>query len=363
MLKTQTYCFFDQKFELRSDHADTLALMDAVFKRFAVEDNEHNGEKLIYEVLTNVGGAAGIRYNDYSYIVEQPKLLPSLAHGIILRNTLARIHSHLLFHAAALSYQDKGVILAADSGCGKTTLALALLQRGFKLLSDETAALEYHSGKLSPYPRCLWVRPGTYQVFQQHGWNFPSHQIATKIDNRTAIHISNPLLGKHCLPNYLFIIKHPDEGDERICEISLDSLPNKLLAELSAIGIETVITASEAKKGFPIIKAKEAQINKIYQACERQGVLVLHVNETEVVPSYYNKTPQLQNIGKLTAAFALLRSFLGGYRSVFIQQDCQGHVASLIQPLVKILHPVKCYQLTVGKLNKTVEIIDELCKS
>jgi hypothetical protein len=351
-LKTQRYRIFDQEIELRSDHADTLAIMDVMFRRFAVADND--GEALRYDVLTKLGGRAGIHTKDFTYIVEQPSLLPSQAHGIILRHTLRQIRSHLLFHAAALSRSGKGIILAADSGCGKTTLTLALVRQGFKMLSDETAALSLSNGELAPYPRCLWVRAGTHRIFQQIGWDLPSHQIALKKSDRTAIHLSAALMGNNCQPRYLIITQRPDEGDERICDITLDTLPDRLWADLQARGIEPVRV-----QGFPVFKAKEKHMNKIYDACEQHNVLVLDVEETAVAPSYYENTPQLQEISKLTAAISLLRYFLGSYRSVIVQH--QGSAAGLIQPLVKILAPVKCYKLTPGKLEQTVEIINDLC--
>jgi hypothetical protein len=121
-------------------------------------------------------------------------------------------------------------------------------------------------------------------------------------------------------------------------------------------------TNQRAKKAqsFPSFKAKEKHINKIYDACEQQGVLVLNVEETAVAPNYYKNTPQLQPMSKLKATIKLLRYFLGGYRSVLIQDEHQGSAAGLIQPLAKILAPVKCYQLTPGKLDQTMEIINDL---
>jgi hypothetical protein len=87
----------------------------------------------------------------------------------------------------------------------------------------------------------------------------------------------------------------------------------------------------------------------------------LGVDETAVVSNYFENTPKLQAISKLTAAFALLRNFVGSYRSEFIQQHCQGSAVGLIEPLVKILAPVQCYQLTPGRLDHSVEIIHALC--
>jgi len=358
-LKIQRYKFFDQAFELRSDHANTLTLMDVMFRRFAVTKND--GETHQYEVLTNVGGQAAIITKDYCYRVEQPARLPSLAHGIIMRNIFTRIRSHLLFHAAALSYHGKGVIIAADSGCGKTTLTLALVRQGFKFLSDDVAALELNNGKLTPYPRCLLVRLGTLKVFQQRGWELPSHQTAFKTKDRMAIHLSSALLGDSCQPHRLIIIQQPFDADERICQVTLDSLPARLLADLQAIGIQDIQgfeKNDEKNDGLsPVFKAKEADVNKIYETCEQQGVLVLHVDETAVAPSYYENTPHLQEISKLTAALTLLPYFFGTYRSRLVQENYQGSAAGLIEPLVKILEQVKCYQLTPGRLDQTVEMI------
>lgn len=306
LLKMQKYQFFDQTFELHSDHVDTLTVMDALFRGFAVTDIENDDEILRYEVLTKMGSSAGIVTKECCYLVEQPTRLPSLAPGIILHNTLTQICSHLLFHAAALSYRDKGIILAADSGCGKTTLTLALVRQGFKFLSDEVAALALKSGELVPYPRSLLVRKGTFHLFQQWGWEWPSHQVALKGEDRAVIHLSSTLLGESCQPHRLVILQRPDQADERICEVTLDSLPERLWIELAALGIQS---SSKNKRGFSVLKAKEVLMNQIHEACERQGILVLDVAEQAVAPSYYEKTPQLHEISKLTAAITLLQYF------------------------------------------------------
>lgn len=335
--------------------------MDAIFRRFAVTDKRNGCDICRYEVATHADGQAVIHTQEHCFPVDSPTLLPSLAHGVILRHALAQVSSHLLFHAASLSYQGKGIILAADSGCGKTTLALALVRQGFKFLSDEVAALAFPSGDLTPYPRCLWVRAGTYQLFQQFGWEMPTHRTAIEISNRTAIHLSSEVLGNTCQPGHLIIIKRPDAGEERVCKVTLNSLPQSLLRSLEEIGIQPEIIPGETKK-FPCFRVKEKYINKIHETCEGHGIFVLDIDETAVGSNYFENTPKLQEISKLTAAFALLRNFIGSYRSEFIQQHCQGTAVGLIEPLVKILAPVKCYQLTPGRLDHSVEIIHALCQ-
>mgnify|MGYP001817061777 CR=1 FL=1 len=332
-----------------------------MFRRFAVTDKRNGGDISRYEVVTHADGQAVIHTPDQSFPLESPSLLPSLAHGLILRHTLAQVSSHVLFHAASLSYQEKGIILAADSGCGKTTLALALVRQGFQFLSDEVAALAFPAGELAPYPRCLWVRAGTYQLFEQLGWEMPTHSTAAEISNRAAIHLSAELLGATCRPEHLILLQRPDAGDERICKVTLNSLPQRLLRSLEEIGIQPEILPDATDK-FPCFRVKEKHITKIHETCEGHGVFLLNVDETAVDSDYYINTPILQIISKLTAALALLRNFVGSYRSEFIQQHCQGTAVGVIEPLVKILAPVQCYQLTPGRLDHSVEIIHALCQ-
>lgn len=57
--------------------------------------------------------------------------------------------ARVLVHGAALAVPkgDRGVLLVAPSGGGKTTLALAMLKAGFHLFSDDLAVVEHAKGQ------------------------------------------------------------------------------------------------------------------------------------------------------------------------------------------------------------------------
>ncbi|HEX2999006.1 MAG TPA: hypothetical protein VHR86_02050, partial [Armatimonadota bacterium] len=93
-----------------------------------------------------------------------------LTHALLFSTLASRVRSHWLLHAAALSTANGGVLLAGSSGAGKTTLALALAQRGFGWHSDEVAALARNNGCLESFPRMALLRPGTLRLLPQlHG--------------------------------------------------------------------------------------------------------------------------------------------------------------------------------------------------
>jgi hypothetical protein len=69
-----------------------------------------------------------------------------------------RSQGGLLFHAAALAWQGRGLLLPAFTGAGKSTLAAWLLGRGFSYLTDELAFVPAGSVWLHGFIRPLSLK-------------------------------------------------------------------------------------------------------------------------------------------------------------------------------------------------------------
>jgi len=68
------------------------------------------------------------------------------------------------FHAAVVG-SDKGCILiSANSGGGKSTLASALMEEGYRLFSDEFGLLDHGNTVLHPYPRPVSLKGQSIQI-------------------------------------------------------------------------------------------------------------------------------------------------------------------------------------------------------
>ena len=65
----------------------------------------------------------------------------------------AHISDYLSIHAAVVARGDRTLILPAPSGSGKSTLCAALVNRGWRLLSDELALVSLDGQSLTPIPR------------------------------------------------------------------------------------------------------------------------------------------------------------------------------------------------------------------
>lgn len=64
----------------------------------------------------------------------------------------------LIIHGAALVRGASGIVLPGALRCGKTTLTLNLLNRGFRFATDDIVLIEKESLTVFPYPRPLNIR-------------------------------------------------------------------------------------------------------------------------------------------------------------------------------------------------------------
>lgn len=85
------------------------------------------------------------------------ELLYRIEQGLVVR--LQERRPDLLFlHAAALEFEQQVIVLAGESGHGKSTATWGLLHEGFTYLSDELCPLEPDSLRVHPYPHALCLK-------------------------------------------------------------------------------------------------------------------------------------------------------------------------------------------------------------
>ena len=111
-----------------------------------------------------------------------PGLSPEQLFARIFEALLDRVAGFAVLHAGAVAHAGRAWLLAGPSGAGKTTLTLALLERGFPLLSDDFAPLALATGLVHPFPKSLGVREG------------PGHDTAARLTEkrgRATLHASD----------------------------------------------------------------------------------------------------------------------------------------------------------------------------
>ena len=108
-----------------------------------------------------------LRNADAKYTPKDCGHLFSFAQTALLNTLAGLLSAHHLFHAAALTWRDSGLILAGISGQGKSSLSLALVKHGCKFLSDDIDCVCPVSRQLIPFPRRLNLRQSGLSVLRR----------------------------------------------------------------------------------------------------------------------------------------------------------------------------------------------------
>ncbi|KQY85320.1 MULTISPECIES: HprK-related kinase A [Roseateles] len=92
--------------------------------------------------------------------------LPMLEWGL---NWCVTAYSHhlLVLHAACVARDDRAVILPAPPGSGKSTLCAALVNRGWRLLSDELTLVDFDAGLVRGLARPVNLKNASIDVIRR----------------------------------------------------------------------------------------------------------------------------------------------------------------------------------------------------
>lgn len=78
----------------------------------------------------------------------------------------SQAHSWLVIHAAVIEKDGRAAILPAPPGSGKSTLCAALVNRGWRLLSDELTLVRLDDGYIDPLPRPVSLKNASIGIIR-----------------------------------------------------------------------------------------------------------------------------------------------------------------------------------------------------
>lgn len=104
----------------------------------------------------------------------------------------SQANRYLIIHAAVIEKGGYAAILPAPPGSGKSTLCAALVNRGWRLLSDELALIRVSDGKIIPFPRPVSLKNQSIDIIQRYE---PSAIISRRVSDTmkgTVAHMKAP---------------------------------------------------------------------------------------------------------------------------------------------------------------------------
>ena len=361
-----TFRFFDVDLRLETDSSAFIAAFDTLYARLRVAASAARVTGYAATFRSGAGPPATLTLDGVDYAVAaSPRLLPLLV-DVVATATLAQVRSHHLYHGATLAHGDRACLIVGASGFGKTTLALALAQRGLRLLSDELGAVTA-SGRVSPFARTVRLRPPTPALL-----DLPPATVRTDGHGRLLHDAARTGAEPTTTPKltHLFILDHsPDHASGAAGEcgsrILLAGAPSSLERALHRmpgvaavshrmagnVRLSEVITASTAPP---------ATIVAIRRRCVQARVLVLDVTPVAAAQPVFAATPQVASIPTAAALLATLPHLIGGPLAALRTAAVTGAsppAAAMMATLAGAFSPVRCFRLQPGPPSATADRI------
>ena len=368
------YRVFELDFCIRSDSPTILSYFKRMYSHFIVPRPDR--PVLTFYVIETpaVGGNPVVVADDRVYVVHNPDVFPGFSYMTVFNSFIAKLQEHFLIHSGAMEFNGNGIIIPGAARCGKTTVTLSLIGRGFSLFSDEIAAIHRLDHKVYPFPRGLGMREGV------------EHSLAGvdlgKLETIPLIgggfkrvldigELKGALATEPCPARFIFFLVPSAEEDfsqlasAKILYLITSEVPDKMLAEMGKVdGVESSeVTGDTSEAKFPIIRFRVQSgypvLAKLEEISYKHNVLVFDTVKGEHGQPDFNRPPQLTPMPYSRALFELLTRARSGARSALLTNQFKGSVTKMYLALADIVRKTKCYELVVGKLDEMVDIIEE----
>ena len=101
-------------------------------------------------------------------------------------------HQYMIIHAAVVARGENALLLPGRPGAGKSTLCAALINRGWRLLSDEMALIDPLTGSVTPIPRPVSLKNASIDVIQRFAPEAVFGPVINDTHKGTVAHIKAP---------------------------------------------------------------------------------------------------------------------------------------------------------------------------
>jgi hypothetical protein len=165
-LQTRLVSFGGATLALEYSHTRAARVVDFLYQH--LPGGDETPPHLTYRLLSMAEDRHLALYREDTLIYQgaSEAALADLFLADTCRSLVAQSRGGLLFHAAGLAWQNKGLMLPGQMGAGKSTLTAWLLTKGFNYLTDELVFIAAGSTSMQTFPRPLNLKRSARSVLR-----------------------------------------------------------------------------------------------------------------------------------------------------------------------------------------------------
>lgn len=363
------FTYLSWRIIIKSDQPRYLNLFSQLYSR-ALNDQSRPSQTITFQVWTkndNPFGFPVLVAGDELYRLGKTPLQSGPLHDLVIGHVQRHLTSHFLIHAGAVSRDDLGILLVGDAFYGKSTLVLELIQRGYRFLSDDTAAIGRADGHIYPSPRGINARPASaghldmrlpgkaHETLGNHLFDieelFPG-QMGSAVP-----------IGAVCiLGDAAMMPQTPGTSPTHLVHIWVESATPDFLDDLGHLqGTANLVTRCRKDDVHITLTAGDmiGIADRVRALCSRHGVRLLGISTNMGHHPDFSNPPSLTPIPVSQAAIYMMQRFRGG-RETLLRTTPGGKPTQLFAELAGLIGGAVCYVLSVGPLRQTADLIDAI---
>lgn len=337
--------------DLTTDLPQLITFVRAVFREFVVEDGAGRSETARHLLaLRAPEQLASLEIDGDRYHPVDESVVEAIVYQQLTDWLLSGCCDVVPVHAAALAIGDEGVVLAGSSGTGKSTLALALAQEGFRLLSDDVALIDLARMQVLPFHKAVGLADGE---------SVPSEAVPIAClrmvgaDRRKSFYgLPQGMLADAParLTHVLFIGKEQPVSD---LAIVLANSPQDASAPPAAVMSERVEYTDANHIRFVRVRVGD-DVSGLLAKCRQCGLLPLGIEPVHSRAPRFEAAPRAVSLEPDVALLRLWRSLKPGALA------CCDDSAQLFWRLAGVANDVPSWTIEIGPVVKTAQLVTDI---
>ena len=357
-MKLFRFRMLDVAWSIRTDPPELAEDLARVFGLFLLPEQDVDGQELRFEVASSEKQSELKRPDGPNVsLLPPPWTFPHL-HMLILTAVFERVENYLLVHAASVARHGRGIAVCGPSGFGKTTLALALRDRGWTVFSDEFAVLDRTTRELLPFPRLPGSReargPGWWSVPDLSGtrkWYPPVESFRSEIAPESvpleAVFLLQSRVSE--VDGGLIVTLRGREG-ERAFRDAMNSAGAMLSPAVSEKGPVTWL------------QFQKNEADAAMEICDVAQDAVVSVERIVSPPTRddWSESPSVEPVPAARGPLEILRYLRNRGPKSALYRETGGDLGRMLLELAGLVSDVPVYGLKVGRLDEMVRCVCDL---